>query len=487
MIRVPTSPSLPSSPGSLSSTTSSTTTSSSSDLSPPPPSSVPVFASRAKSLPVIGFSPSAPNSPAAVTVAGPPSTRHPLAASPTAKRTRSSSAASPISFAPQPFFSPTLTDVPQAPYTTHNTLTTFDFPTTSQPVPERRSPPPSSANQQHTARPRRHSSKPYGGGGVGATGLSAGPGATTTSAGAGDATNQLEAKVVIPPLYYRGALAAILMYDITNADSFNDVKIWLDELRKNMSPDLIIHVVGAKVDLAPTQRAVDLNFARRSVAEWMLEGSPTAPSGRDPSPTSPTRLRTRTPLSTRIPLTNGPGGLPTSPSLPVTTASRPEPSAPSLVARVRKMSTKLTATAPSNLSAGGNSSSASSVSEAGSSGLGVGGVPSESMVRSGSMLGMGLGMSKSSSRGRKSHEEERREKEELERERIEELVRECGVEVSEVSGKDDLGIEDLFFDITRRLVERKAQIESNRILRSRDSIMIRDSDVPVVVSGGICC
>jgi GTPase SAR1 family protein len=30
------------------------------------------------------------------------------------------------------------------------------------------------------------------------------------------------------PLYYRGALAAILVYDITNADSFNDVKIWLE-------------------------------------------------------------------------------------------------------------------------------------------------------------------------------------------------------------------------------------------------------------------
>lgn len=30
------------------------------------------------------------------------------------------------------------------------------------------------------------------------------------------------------PLYYRGAVAAILMYDITNMDSFYDIKLWLD-------------------------------------------------------------------------------------------------------------------------------------------------------------------------------------------------------------------------------------------------------------------
>lgn len=30
------------------------------------------------------------------------------------------------------------------------------------------------------------------------------------------------------PLYYRGALAAILVYDCTNEASFNDIKIWLE-------------------------------------------------------------------------------------------------------------------------------------------------------------------------------------------------------------------------------------------------------------------
>lgn len=37
-----------------------------------------------------------------------------------------------------------------------------------------------------------------------------------------------DSKSLTAPLYYRGALAAILVYDITNEDSFNDVKIWLE-------------------------------------------------------------------------------------------------------------------------------------------------------------------------------------------------------------------------------------------------------------------
>jgi small GTP-binding protein len=30
------------------------------------------------------------------------------------------------------------------------------------------------------------------------------------------------------PMYYRGANAAILVYDLTNLDSLADIKVWLD-------------------------------------------------------------------------------------------------------------------------------------------------------------------------------------------------------------------------------------------------------------------
>lgn len=44
------------------------------------------------------------------------------------------------------------------------------------------------------------------------------------------------------------------------------------------------------------------------------------------------------------------------------------------------------------------------------------------------------------------------------------------IEISEVSAKDDEGIEDVFLAVTRRLVERKAQIERERMMRERDSV-----------------
>ena len=38
------------------------------------------------------------------------------------------------------------------------------------------------------------------------------------------------------PIYYRDADAALLVYDITDSDSFNKVKTWVKELRKMVSP-----------------------------------------------------------------------------------------------------------------------------------------------------------------------------------------------------------------------------------------------------------
>ncbi len=49
--------------------------------------------------------------------------------------------------------------------------------------------------------------------------------------------------------YYRGALGALLLYDVTNAKSFHNVKVWLRELRTYATNDIVIMLVGNKVDL----------------------------------------------------------------------------------------------------------------------------------------------------------------------------------------------------------------------------------------------
>lgn len=51
----------------------------------------------------------------------------------------------------------------------------------------------------------------------------------------------------------------------------------MTELRRNMSQDLLIYVVGAKVDLAQTKRAVDLETARETIADWVYAAEADSP------------------------------------------------------------------------------------------------------------------------------------------------------------------------------------------------------------------
>ena len=53
----------------------------------------------------------------------------------------------------------------------------------------------------------------------------------------------------LAPMYYRGAAAAIVAYDITNADSFNGAKAWVAELQCRGGSDCLIVLVGNKSDL----------------------------------------------------------------------------------------------------------------------------------------------------------------------------------------------------------------------------------------------
>lgn len=51
------------------------------------------------------------------------------------------------------------------------------------------------------------------------------------------------------PIYYRDAAGALLVYDITDAESFHKVKNWVKELRKIVGNDIVIVIAGNKIDL----------------------------------------------------------------------------------------------------------------------------------------------------------------------------------------------------------------------------------------------
>ncbi|KAM9434766.1 RAB5A, member RAS oncogene family, a [Clarias gariepinus] len=65
----------------------------------------------------------------------------------------------------------------------------------------------------------------------------------------------------LAPMYYRGAQAAIVVYDITNEESFTRAKNWVKELQRQASPNIVIALSGNKADLA-NKRAVDVQEAQ---------------------------------------------------------------------------------------------------------------------------------------------------------------------------------------------------------------------------------
>ncbi|KAK4043368.1 P-loop containing nucleoside triphosphate hydrolase protein [Parachaetomium inaequale] len=84
----------------------------------------------------------------------------------------------------------------------------------------------------------------------------------------------------ISRLYYRGANACILCYSVTDAASFAEMGIWLTELRRNLPPDIVLHVVGTKADIVardPSLREVPFERCIAYVAENLNPGMGSTP------------------------------------------------------------------------------------------------------------------------------------------------------------------------------------------------------------------
>merc|ERR1711879_250521 len=58
----------------------------------------------------------------------------------------------------------------------------------------------------------------------------------------------------LAPMYYRGAQAALVVYDITNDGSFARAKAWVKELQTQGAAKMIIALVGNKSDLEDGRR-----------------------------------------------------------------------------------------------------------------------------------------------------------------------------------------------------------------------------------------
>jgi len=61
----------------------------------------------------------------------------------------------------------------------------------------------------------------------------------------------------LAPLYYRGAHAAAVVYDITSVETFDRAKFWIGELQRNVPGGLVVVLVGNKTDLSGQRQVAE--------------------------------------------------------------------------------------------------------------------------------------------------------------------------------------------------------------------------------------
>ena len=49
--------------------------------------------------------------------------------------------------------------------------------------------------------------------------------------------------------YYRGSIGCLLVYDVTNRDSFDNIKNWYDDIKQYAPSNIIVTLIGNKIDL----------------------------------------------------------------------------------------------------------------------------------------------------------------------------------------------------------------------------------------------
>jgi Ras-related protein Rab-5C len=72
------------------------------------------------------------------------------------------------------------------------------------------------------------------------------------------------------PMYFRDADAAIIVYDVTSTQTFQEMEIWLKELYQKGPQSIIIALAGNKSDLT-ARRAVDESSLQRFAEKYQID------------------------------------------------------------------------------------------------------------------------------------------------------------------------------------------------------------------------
>ncbi|TFK56159.1 ras-domain-containing protein [Heliocybe sulcata] len=272
------------------------------------------------------------------------------------------------------------------------------------------------------------------------------------------------------PMYYRGANAALLLYDITNASSFDDIRGWLEELKKNCDPDLLVYIVGAKADLRQ-QRQVTQDLARLSLHNWFPPPRPPSPPTPPPPPSTFSYIRPR--FTSFTSARSVPVHSPTRAKSPPREPSYIDvPVRPTASALKRSHTTALPNNVPrsrttSNLGLNRANSTTAAVrfeqSKEERSEVTFG-------SRFGSHFGLRAGWNEVADTNSNSVEDD-----DVYEEEQEEWGTGRDMVLFEVSAKDDSGIQQLFDSVIQAIIDRRDVIERENELKKRDSVFLSSS------------
>lgn len=69
--------------------------------------------------------------------------------------------------------------------------------------------------------------------------------------------------------YYKGANGIILIYDVTSIQTYENVKNWLQQIREEASPNVVIYLVGNKIDMSD-ERKIKKEEGEKLAGEFKL-------------------------------------------------------------------------------------------------------------------------------------------------------------------------------------------------------------------------
>ena len=68
--------------------------------------------------------------------------------------------------------------------------------------------------------------------------------------------------------YYKGANGIILIYDISTTQTFENVKVWINQIKEEANANVIIYLVGNKIDLPKDKRTVSEEEGQKLADEY---------------------------------------------------------------------------------------------------------------------------------------------------------------------------------------------------------------------------